>query len=195
MPLHFRVQSLIEEDEFYTLEYLGRYAYELSDEECFIDRNDNSLHFCETVIPSPLKICYGTSECRYWIPARNIPPGGSHWDYVPDDAKQRAIRNYGSLAKADIHYIFQDYLRHESYEYTWEMIGVQTWLSIDGRDLACDSTWSIESDCGEEHLKETACQHADEICAQIQELDWLTTEAKAAAAAALSEFQKNPEVR
>jgi hypothetical protein len=100
---------------------------------------------------------------EWFEPCNHLPHDINNWRHVSDEEKEKVIKQYGSLRKADIAYAYQDLRRLENfYAGRWwmEVITIRASIAVsdDGEHWAFDgivmSLGGIESNGSEEYKQE-----------------------------------------
>lgn len=127
----FSVTVKIHQDDTPDLSWLG-------------EMTDDQGEFPETLRRSSPE----RNEYKYFVPGHNVRENAraySKLGYSKTVAFERALAD-----------AYQDMRRLEDYGNGWSMIGISVTVSLQGRELASDSLFGIESDSGSEYLDETA---------------------------------------
>ena len=117
-------------------------------------------------------------EHTIWFsPCNHLPHKEENWRHVSEEDKQKVIKEFGSLRKADIHYAYEDMKRLQAYENgKWYMeiitLVVTIQVSEDGthwvtQDLV-ESIGGIESDSDDEYKNMIINEMKEEMKSQLR---------------------------
>jgi hypothetical protein len=135
----------------------------------------------------------GWYRTTWFTPSQHWPHNPNNWDNVSQEDKEKVIKQYGSLKKADWTYARKDRQRLiDYYEEKWLMIGivlkVQVGISEDGKNWGIldieESLWGIESDSKKEHFNEIIEDLKHEAIYKLKEIGFTEEEITVALAAA-----------
>jgi hypothetical protein len=129
----------------------------------------------------------------WFTPARHWPHDPKSWNHVSQEDKEKVIKQYGSLKKADWTYAREDRQRLiDYYRDEWWMIGiiieVKVGISDDGKNWGIldiqESLGGIESDAGKEHFDEVIKDLKHGAIYKLKEIGFTEEEITVALAAA-----------
>jgi hypothetical protein len=134
-------------------------------------------------------------DSDWYMPFNHLPHDPNEWKHVSQEEKERVIKEYGSLRKADIAYAYADMERLQNYyEGKWWCIGIvltaRFAVSDDGIHFAYDdmnaSLWGIESDINKEQKNQFIDELKHELKQQLLDFGF-TEDAIATAMASIKE--------
>jgi DNA polymerase III alpha subunit len=134
-----------------------------------------------------------TYDGFWFTPANHWPHNPKNWNHVSQEDKEKVIKQYGSLKKADWTYARKDRQRLiDYYRDKWSMIGIilkiQVGISEDGKNWGIldidNSSWGIESDSGEKYFNEVIEDLKHEAIYKLKEIGFTEEEITVALAAA-----------
>lgn len=115
----------------------------------------------------------------WFSPCNHLPHKEENWRHVSEEDKQKVIKEFGSLRKADIHYAYEDMKRLQAYEDgKWYMkiiaLVVTIQVSEDGTHWATqdlvESIGGIESDSDDKYKNMIINEMKEEMKSQLKSL-------------------------
>lgn len=116
-------------------------------------------------------------EYSFFLPSSNhVPHNPKNWEHVQGEERSKVIKEHGNLKAADMHYAKQDYERMESLNNgNWCFLGIIAKAKIlvpagnysQLQTITSGGLWGIESDSGDEYIREEAQNQLSDLKDQL----------------------------